>query len=784
MRERDLAALEFPSICRHLADCASSALGKDLCLATRPTADRRQADAALQRTWQTLELIEEHGRPPLGAFPDIRPDLRRAAHEGFTLDGEALVGVRGVLEQIHECSAFLRRHAARIVELSDLLQRLRPLPDVESALHRCLDHDGQVLDQASDELAAVRRNIRRLRESISRRLEELVARRSMADVVSDDYVTIRNDRFVVPVRAGATARLPGVVQDRSVSGETFFVEPLFAVELNNELLMAVREEEAIVRRVLADLTDLVRRNVDEIETATLALAELDASSARARFAVTYRCTRPHFSDGEIDVRDARHPGLLFTGRTVTPIDILLPSDKRILVVTGPNTGGKTVALKTLGLCALMAQSGLLIPAAAGAKLPCVPAVFTDIGDDQNVERDLSTFSAHIANLREILHSPAALPLVLLDEPGVGTDPDEGAALAVGLLRYFEERDARIAITTHYRGVKVHAMSSERCTVAAVDFDAETLRARYRLIYHSLGRSMALPIAERLGLPNQVLQAAREARSHESQVFSDALARLEASRQELETARQRAQQELEELRRREAAVAAREQDSERLLEQARERKSRAWGDELREARIFVRDLKQKGRQRLRELQRAPTERAEFAQFVHEQEEAIAAHTEIPAAATRSDALPGPLQEGDLVEVGDRGIQGELLSVEGDRAWIQRGSLRFEVPAGQLHRVRRGGARKPPVRVNLPQAAGSPQEITLVGMRAREAVAQLDRFLDGTAQTDLSVIRIIHGVGSGALQRAVHEYLSKSGYCAEFRSGEEGEGGAGVTIVTMN
>ncbi len=785
MRERDLAALEFPGVCARLADFAASTAGKQMCAALRPTAEPAVAERRIERTWQCFRLLELHGEPPLCSFPDVRPHLRRAAHEGFVLDGATLVEVRATLQTVRAVREFFSRRAAEFAILADIPVELRVFPVLEASLARALDEDGSVLDQASDELAGIRSTIRRLRHTLARQLEDLLARRDMADVVTDTYVTLRNNRFVVPIRAGAAGRVSGVVQDRSVSGETLFVEPLFAVELNNQLLMAVREEEAIVRRILADLTALVRAEQEAIANSVAALIGVDCLVAQVKFAREYQCTRPTFTDGSIELRAARHPGLLFTNRPVTPVDLLLPADRHVLVITGPNTGGKTVALKTLGLCALMAQSGLLVPAAEGAQLPCVPAVFTDVGDDQNIERNLSTFSAHVSNLSEILASEASRPLILLDEPGVGTDPEEGAALAIGLIEQFEQIAARVAITTHYTPVKLFTLGRDSCTLAAVDFDVESLTPRYRLVYDSLGRSLALPIARRLGLPEQVLDAARAAQSEQSRALSAALDRLEDKRRQLEDTRRQVEEQIATVSARAAALTAQEAESQRLLKELRERKRTAWGAELRQAREFLRELKRKGHVELKGLRGVAEERASFERFVREQEEAIAEQTTEPPPVADQGLSPGPLQIGDTVELGGRAIRGQLLSIEGARAWIQRGTLRFEVPTAQLRRVGRPAAPAPTVRVH----AASPEsesgdEISVIGLRTREAVAQLDRFLDRAAQAGQANVRIIHGVGSGALQRAVREYLSTSPYCAAFRGGDEGEGGAGVTIALMN
>ncbi len=790
MRERDFDALGFGGVCRRVGDFASSAAGRERCLALRPLPSRGDAESALDRTHDFARLIAQHSPPPLGAFPDIRPHLQRAALEGFVLDGESLVEVRAVLECLQRCRAFFRTSAADVGAMAPLVGDLPVFAPLAETLIRSLDHDGSVLDQASDELAAVRAAIRRLRDTLSRRLGDLIARRGMADVVSDQYVTLRNDRFVIPIKAGSTSRIQGVVQDRSVSGETFFVEPLFAVELNNELLAAVRDEEAIVRRILADLTALVRRDAAAINAAAERLAEIDCTAARAKFAAQYGCTRPTFSGGEIALRSARHPGLSFTGRPVTPIDILLPADRRALVITGPNTGGKTVALKTLGLAALMAQSGLLVPADDGALLPYFNDVFTDVGDEQNIERDLSTFSAHVANLREILDAAGDTSLILLDEPGVGTDPEEGAALAVGLLRYFESRSSRIAVTTHYRPVKVHAAGSDACQVCAVDFDVERLEPRYKLVYQSLGRSLALPIAERLGLQPEVLAAARHVQSDESRAFADVLERLEATRRDLEAARAGLAAEREELERQRDALRSREVESARLVEDLRERRQRAWKEELREAREFVREIKEKGRAQMRELGSPPAQRVEFARFVRRQEDLIEARADPEGPAARAgeqtaaaETTPSRPEIGDMVAIGERGIEGELLAVDGERAWVQRGTLRFEVPRAQLVKIGRRERSRPEVRL---QSAPPEQEseIMLVGLRARQALERLESFLDRAAQTNRDSVRIVHGIGSGALQRAVRDYLSTSPYCAGFRTGDDGEGGAGVTVAKLS
>jgi DNA mismatch repair protein MutS2 len=772
MRQRDLAALDFEHVCNRLADFASSPAGKEACRALAPTSDRRAAEHALEVAWQCLRLMDEHGNLPLGEFPDVRPSLRAAAHEGFVLDGKSLRDIGSVVAAAHATRAFLKSHAGSYPALLDLPERLALFPALQASLHRALDERGEVKDDASDELAEVRRTLRHLRDQLTRRLEGLLERPIMATVVADRYITIRNNRFVIPIRTGMAAQFEGVVQDRSVSGETTFIEPLFAVELNNQLLMAAKEEEALVRRVLADLTALVCAEHAGLDATFAALVEIDTLAARARFAQHYRCTQPRLDDEEVALRGARHPLLLFAERAVTPVDLMIPHGKRVLVITGPNTGGKTVALKTLGLLALMAQSGMLIPVAEGSRLPCFRAIYTDVGDEQSIERNLSTFSAHVANLSEIIGHGERPVLVLLDEPGVGTDPDDGAALGIGMIRTLEASGARVVVTTHYTAIKVFALGDDTCVTAAVDFDLEALAPRYRLVYHSVGESLALPIARRLGLPAAVLDTAHAARSEHSRALAVAMARLEESRRHYEERLAAAEAQAR-------ATAEAQREANALLEELREKRRRRWADELHAARDFVRAVREEGRELLAAIERGAADRRRVSQWVQEQEAAIG---EREAASAPQPAAAGPPSVGDEVVVGDTGIRGQLLSVKGERAWIQRGSLRFEVPAAPLRRLESRPAATVEVRI-APAPEGTRQEISLLGMRAKEALSQLDDFLDRAARARYPSVRIIHGIGSGALKRAVEEYLSTSPYCASFRAGGPGEGGAGVTIAEL-
>jgi DNA mismatch repair protein MutS2 len=774
VRQRDLKALEFEVVVNRVADFAVSPGGKEACRSLSPTPNRELAAAMLESTWQCLRLIEQSGLIPLGEFPDIRASVNRAAHEGFVLDGKSLVDIRTVMQTARAVQVFLHKHTTALPQLVELPARLMLLPALRNTLERTLDTDGGVTDDASEELAEVRRTLRRLRDRLTRRLDQLLTRPGMEEVLSDRYVTMRNNRFVIPVKTGAAAQVGGIVQDRSVSGETMFIEPLFAVEMNNELLVAAREEERLIRRVLADLTDLVRADVDSIQSTYAVLVEVDLLHARARFGQEYRCTLPAFDD-EIRLTRAHHPGLMINRRDVVPIDLYLTSGKRVLVISGPNTGGKTVALKTLGLLSVMAQSGILLPVDEGSKLPCFKAVYADVGDEQSIEHNLSTFSAHVANLIDIMAHPGTGALVLLDEPGVGTDPEEGAALGIGVIEVLANAGARVAVSTHFNAVKVFALSNEACVTAAVQFDLESMSPRYNLVYHSVGESMALPIARRLGLPETALRAAETAQSEGTKALAAAMRRLESTRRHYE-------ERLATIEERERAAASAQRESDGLLAELRQKRQRKWADELREARAFVRDVRDRGRRLLADIEAGQADRRDLDRSVRSETHAIR------QKESASEDSPPPQETpelGEMIRVANTGIRGELLSIHGERAWIRRGSMRFEVPAKELRRDDQhvpGPTSSVQVQVGLrPDAAAS--EVNLVGLRVREALAELEVFLDRAVRTGLYSVRIIHGVGSGALRRAVADHLSMSAYCTEFRAGEPAEGGAGVTIARL-
>jgi DNA mismatch repair protein MutS2 len=770
LRSRDLTTLEFPRVLDAIARHARSDAGRLAVLALEPTTDPAEAERRLEALAEVIALVTETGPPPTGDLPSVGATLVAAGPEGTALESRRLAEVRDLIAAGRSARAWLRHDGERLPSLAARAAALPDLRNLEHALGGALDETGQVRDDASPELAAARALVRELRREMEGRLERFIRDPAMTDVVSENYVTLRSGRFVVPVRTAVAGTVEGVVQDRSQSGETVFLEPLFAVALNNKLLLAAKDEEAAEWRVRAELTALIRDAATDIEALERALGELDALGAAAAFATRHACTRPALGAPDVHLPAARHPLLLETGRPVVPVDIHIPAERRGLAITGPNAGGKTVTLKCLGLSAVMAQAGLFVPAGEGSRLPVFSAVLADIGDEQSIERDLSTFSGHAENLAAIAEASGPGTLVLLDEPGVGTDPIEGAAIAVGVLTDIVERGPRLAFTSHFPQVKVFALASPTLDVAAFEVDAKTGAPSFALRYHTVGQSFALPIARRHGLPARALETAEKILAGESQDLARAVERLEESRAVFDARRV-------ELERETARLTAARAEAEALVSDLKARQKRRWEEDLDDSRRFLRDLEIRGRTLIEELRTQP-DPARLRRFVRDRATEVRARHDSLGPAAPGTRAPVP---GDTVELAGRGIRGELIEIVGERAWIRRGGLRFEVPTSQL-RLADAPARRERVEATVERPEPE-TEINLVGQRARDAIDALGAFLDRAVRAGVPEVRVVHGIGSGALRRAVREFLETTPYCAGYRDAEPTAGGVGVTVADL-
>src|SRR5216683_37073 len=773
MRERDLKALEFDKVVGLLTGLAVSRPGRDALAELRPASEPTEVRQRLRATAELVDLRAHSGSLPLDEFVDQRSLLLAAAPENAVLGGQALVQIRDFVLAARTAEAFLRSRVESRPLLAAIVQELAAPKELADALLRALVDDGGLLDDASPELKRLRTRLRDERLELETRLARSLNAPGMEPFVSDHLVTVRNRRFVLPLKLNYAERLDGIVQDRSVSGETLFVEPMWAVELNNRLMMFEREAEAEEYRLLMQLTALVRGYLAELRLTFAAMVALDALNARAIFAERFDCIEPQVSGDKIDLLAARHPLLVTSGRPVVPIDIRIGGGQHGIVISGPNTGGKTVALKTLGLLSLMAQAGILIPAGEGSAVRPFRTVFADIGDEQSIEASLSSFAAHVLNLTEVVRFLAEPALVILDEPGAGTDPVEGAALGIALMDYLAARDCVVAVATHSTAIKLHAYSRTGFDAAAVDFDSEHLTPLYRPKPHTIGQSYGLAVARRLGLPEEIVAAAEAVLPTGTAELAEALNRIEEERARLKA-------QTERLHEQEVAVAEREREAlaaaERMLARAEAERERLRS----EGGQFLAELRREGAVTLEDLKSGVKGRREFSRALAES--AAKLDQVAPLQPGPEQTPEEPLRVGDRVELGD--IRGELLLLEPGRAVVGRGGLRIEVAPERLRRARaeRAAERLPTVTVST--ETSERDELNVIGMRTGEALRQLEQFLDQAYLTNQHEVRIVHGIGSGVLKKAIQDYLSTSPYSSGYRQAEPHHGGAGATIVQIS
>jgi DNA mismatch repair protein MutS2 len=772
MRERDLKALEFDKVIVLLARLAVSQPGCDALTELRPVSEPTEVRQRLRVVAELVDLRSHSGALPLEEFVDQRALLLAAAPQNAVLGGPGLVQIRDFVVAARTAEAFLRSRVEARPLLAAIVHELVAPKELADALLCALADDGGLLDDASPELKRLRTRLRDERLELETRLSRSLNAPGMEPFVSDYLVTVRNRRFVLPLRLNYAERLDGIVQDRSVSGETLFVEPMWAVELNNRLMMLEREAEAEEYRLLMQLTALVRGYVGELRLTFNAMVTLDTLNARAIFAQRFDCVEPRVSEDTVNLVAARHPLLVASGRQVVPIDLRIGHNQDGIVISGPNTGGKTVALKTLGLLSLMAQAGIMIPADEGSIIHPFRTVFADIGDEQSIEASLSSFSAHVLNLREIVQTLVEPALVILDEPGAGTDPVEGAALGIALMDYLAARDCVTAVATHSTAVKLHAYSRAGFDAAAVDFDSEHLTPLYRLKPHTIGQSYGLAVARRLGLPEEIVAAAEEVLPAGTAELAEALNRLEEER-----ARLRAQ--TERLHEQEITLAEREREIRTAAERMRARADAERERLHSEGTRLLAELRSEAVATLADLKAGAKGRRELSRTLSD---SAAKLDELAPPPGPEQAPEQPLKVGDQVELGE--IRGELLVLEPGKAVIGRGGLRIEVAPERLRRARAGQASERIPTVTVSTEASEHDELNVVGMRTGDALRQLEQFLDQAYLTNQRELRIVHGIGSGALKKAIQDYLSTSPYCAGFRQAEPHQGGAGATIVQIS
>lgn len=789
MEKKHLNTLEFPHILARLAQHVSFSAGRDLALALQPSPIFAEVQQRLQETREARYLLEAHGGVSLGGVHDVRP-LAQNAQRGAILQPPDLLDIQSTLRVGRRVRRILTQLQERVATLADIAARIEPCESLADEIGRCISEQSEVVDHASVKLARTRREMRIAHERLLEKLNRLIANPNNVSYLQEALITQRAGRYVIPIKADFRGRIPGIVHDTSASGATLFIEPLSAVDMGNKWRQLQIEERKEVERILAELSALVADLAEELAWTVEALAELDLALAKARYANALDATEPtlvplkrgqtnQHPGSALDLRQARHP--LLALETVVPIDVYLGTDYFALVITGPNTGGKTVTLKTVGLMAVMAQSGLHLPVAEGSVLPVFEAIYADIGDEQSIEQSLSTFSSHLTNIVNTLNQADERSLVLLDELGAGTDPVEGSALARAILTHLLARRIITLVATHYSELKAFAHTTPGVENASMEFDLETLAPTYRLQIGLPGRSNAFAIAERLGLHSEIVQMAQALVSPEELETESLLSEIQQAHRETTVARDEAllaQRRVAEQERRLAAhLAAIEGERVTILGETRAEARR----ELAEVRQEIETLRAEMAEQKSQSTLGEEWLAEARARLEEKETMV---TPPPLPPPETVRVPGEIEVGDMVWIAGLSTTGEVTALDGESAEVQVGSFRVRVQQNSLERrARRQPAElePPPPTIGLHPSPGL--ELDLRGQRVEPALPRMDKYLDDAFLAGMPFVRIIHGKGTGALRQAVRQQLRNHPLVKSYRSGEEGEGGTGVTVAYL-
>ena len=791
--DKSIRTLELPRVLQKLSDQAVSAEAKERALRLRPETETEEVLRLLDQTDAARQMIGLHGSPSFSGVKPVAEALDRA-DRGGSLNTKELLTIAGLLTAARRAREYFNDEAAEKTAIDHLFLSLHGNRFLEEKINRCIVDEDTIADAASTELADIRRHMRAAQAKSRQILQKIISSPSYAKILQETIITQRDGRFVVPVKAEHKGDMPGLVHDISSTGATLFIEPIGVVQANNEYIELEAKEQKEIERILAELSADVAAHREDIQWDYDALVHLDLIFARGQLSYKMDAIRPEVRrDGAIHLRKARHP--LLDAKKAVPIDIELGDTFDTLVITGPNTGGKTVSLKTLGLLTLMAQCGLHIPAADQSAVSVYERVLADIGDEQSIEQNLSTFSAHMTNIVAILGEADRHSLILFDELGAGTDPVEGAALAISVIQHVRGMGARVAATTHYAELKTFAMTTAGVENASCEFDVDTLSPTYRLLIGIPGKSNAFAISKRLGLPDTVIESAKAQMSGESVRFEDVLTQLETKRQALE----KKEQELDRLavRREEDARRARE-----FREQMERAKENARGRGEAEAKRILRDARAAADEVFAELAEMRKQQAKAERTMNANEaraELRRKLNEAEDAATRRDArqepIPKPsrpIRAGDLVEIPGVRQNAEVVSVGSDGTLqLKAGVLKMKAKADEVRLIEddeRAAKKKNPtvsIRQNADRAlrASASRELDIRGMETLEAESVVENFLSAAVMGRLDTVTIIHGKGTGALRKAVHDILRRNKAVKSFRLGVYGEGESGVTVVTM-
>ena len=800
MNQKALHTLEYDKIIIRLTEKADSAPGKELCAGLVPVTDLSDIEKTQTETADALSRLFKYGSTSFGSNYSLGFSIK-SLEVGSALSMAELLKMAAFLENVARIKAYGRNEKDNTPEdsadssatdsLSGYFDDLTPLSPIAAEIRRCLLSEEEVADDASPSLKGIRRSITLTGEKIHNQLSSMLTG-SYRNYLQDAVVTMRDNRYCIPVKAEYKNQVSGMVHDQSSTGSTFFIEPAAVVELNNKLRELAIEEQKEIERILAELSAQLSEHTTELMTNQKLMTELDFIFAKAKLAMELNATKPLFNtDHYIHIRKGRHP--LLDKKKVVPIDIHLGKDFDLLIITGPNTGGKTVSLKTVGLFTLMGQAGLHIPALDRSELSVFEEVYADIGDEQSIEQSLSTFSSHMTTIVTILSHANENSLCLFDELGAGTDPTEGAALAIAILNHLHDRGIRTMATTHYSELKLYALSTSFVENACCEFDVESLKPTYRLLIGIPGKSNAFAISSKLGLPDEIIDAAKEQISKEDKSFEDVISDLENSRITIEKEHKEIAEYKERIKTLEGQLKAKNEKidnaKDRILREANE-KARAILQEAKDvADETIREFNKidKGTD-IKELEK---NRQKIRDRIDDKNERLALKT--PPKPQQKALDPRKLKKGDSVKIVSLGLKGTVSTLPDAKGnlFVQCGIMRSSANINDLVLLQDEDTASKAVKFS-PSASGKMKmsksmkistEINLLGMTCDEAVAALDKYLDDAYLSHLNSVRVVHGKGTGALRSAVHGHLKRLKYVKEYRLGEFGEGDAGVTIVTF-
>ena len=789
MNKKTLTKLEYHKIIDILIEQATSFGGKERCKRLKPMTSLPDINTAQEQTAAAFTRIIRKGRPSFGSCNPVGESLKRL-EVGAALGSGELLRICKLLENAGQIKAYGRHETVDDAEdcLDIFFQQIEPLTLISTEIRRCIIDEDEISDDASSTLKQIRRSMNQINDKVHSTLSSLV-NGSLRTYLQDSIITMRGDRYCIPVKAEYRSQVSGLIHDQSATGSTLFIEPMSVVKLNNDLKELYGKEQEEIQIILARLSADVAEYTESIRTDYKIMTELDFIFARGNLAILMNASKPVFNTkGKIHIREGRHP--LLDKKKVVPITVTLGDAFDLLIVTGPNTGGKTVSLKTVGLFTLMGQAGLHIPALDRSELAIFENVYADIGDEQSIEQSLSTFSSHMTNIVSFLKHVDEHSLVLFDELNAGTDPTEGAALAIAILSYLHQRGIRTMATTHYSELKIYALSTPGVENACCEFDVETLSPTYRLLVGVPGKSNAFAISSKLGLPDYIINKAKDEISEQDESFEDVLTTLEQNRITLE-------REKEELARTRAEVESLKQSLAKNQEQIDARKEKMISNATEEAQRILREAKEYADQTMRDFQKFGKENVS----VREMEQKRTALREKMNKLDKKKAKevpkrtgnlrPQDLHLGDAVKVLSMNLKGTVSTRPDSKGnlFVQMGIMRTKVHISDLVLIDEAVITGPSIsrtssgKSKLSKAATISTEINLLGKTVDEAVAELDKYLDDAYLSHLPSVRVVHGKGTGALRKGIHNYLRRQKHVADFHLAEFGEGDAGVTIVTF-